>query len=61
VYRQYRQVEFSFSKIWDKDVSINTDIRNIISSEKIYLIELVKELDLYITLSTHSPSIQIMK
>jgi hypothetical protein len=54
LYKKYRQIEFKTLKIYDKDISINTDIRNIISSEKIYLIELVKELDLYIKLSTHN-------
>ena len=38
LYKKYRQVEFKTLKIYDKDISINTDIRNIISSEKIYLI-----------------------
>ncbi len=38
LYKKLRQTEFKKLKIYDKDIDINTDIRNIISSEKIYLI-----------------------
>lgn len=43
-----REVEFKELKIYSEDIFLNTDVRNIISSEKIYLINIIEEIRLLI-------------
>lgn len=47
-------------KIFEKDMVISTDIRNIISNEKIYLVEIIEEIKAYISLSEECEGSSIM-
>ena len=40
-YKKQKAIDFKFQKIFEKDAVINTNIRNIISTEKIYLVEII--------------------
>ena len=50
-FKSEREIEFKNMKIYSEDMFINTDVRNIISSEKIYLINIIEEMKLLVALA----------
>lgn len=46
-----REIEFKALNIYTENISINTDVRSIISSEKIYLINIIEEVKLLVRLA----------
>jgi hypothetical protein len=50
-YKKQKAIDFKNMKIFEKDAIINTNIRNIISTEKIYMVEIIEEIKSYIELS----------
>jgi hypothetical protein len=59
-YKKYKAISFKGQKIFEKDAIINTNIRNIISTEKIYLVEIIEEVKSYIELSRECEGTGIM-
>jgi hypothetical protein len=41
-YKIQKAIDFKNQKIFEKDAVINTNIRNIISTEKIYMVEIIE-------------------
>jgi hypothetical protein len=60
-YKQLRVREYKELKAEDKDITVFTDVRNIISSEKIYLINIIQEMKLYVSLLQVNKEPYLMK
>lgn len=50
-FKSLREIEFKALNIYTENISINTDVRSIISSEKIYLINIIEEVKLLVRLA----------
>ena len=59
-YKRLKAIDFKSQKIFEKDAVINTNIRNIISTEKIYMVEIIEEVKSYIQLSQECDGTAIM-
>lgn len=59
-YKRQKAIDFKNQKIFEKDAVINTNIRNIISTEKIYMVEIIEEVKSYILLSHECEGTAIM-
>lgn len=59
-FKAQKAIHFKHQKIFEKDAVVNTNIRNIISTEKIYMVEIIEEVKSYIELSRECDGTAIM-